>query len=1174
MTNTTPGDPNVSSDTSELLDQIVVDIVSRLEAGETVDLDFLVAEHSGLRERLEELLPTLTAMVDLGDAVKADTPGEPPRGDHSIETLSLDTSDALGDYRLIREIGRGGMGVVYEAEQISLRRRVALKTLPLAGALDARCLQRFRNEAMAAAQLEHPHIVNVYGVGCERGVHYYAMRFIDGRTLADLVLERRNAARANPSNLSAKHARVGTRGELPAIQDREWEYSIDATLPNSDQVGRVREPSGDGAAFADTAPIAAARTQLSHTSGGWFQRVAHIGICVAEGLHYAHDCGISHRDIKPSNLLVDSEGKIWITDFGLAQIEAEPALTGTRDIVGTLRYMSPEQAAGKRCDLNHLTDVYSLGVTMYELLTLKTPFDGPDAATVLRQLADAEPRPVRALNPAVPIDLETIVMKAIAKSPAERYSTAQHLADDLRRFEENRPILARKAGPVLRAQKWVRRHPAVMATSLAVVVLLLAGFAANNVLVANALGVAEMRHAEAVQQKERANRHLYLAHVRLANQDWQSGQIRRMRSLLDLHVPAEGEADRRGWEWHYLDGLCHSSLATYAGHTDKVFALSVSPDGTQMATASADHKVKIWDVESERELRTLYGHESRVFSVAWSPRGDRVASGDRLGRVLVWNVNTGEVVRQLNFPKLIFSLAWSPDGSKLCAGNSAGQVRVWEADSGQTVYNLVGKVGTRQLGMIRSVAWSPNGERIAVGENYLGHVQIWNARTGELEESIDAHHHYVSSVAWSPDSLRLATISVDQSLIVWDSTSWEKLVAIKPVHGGQALAVAWNTDGNTLVSGGDDGIVKLWDASTGELQLERRGHVGSVHAVAWHPHDGRLFSASADGTAKLWSADGHQEFKDLRGHGGLAWSPDGALMAVRPPLLDETEVAIDNAAERTCLEVIDPYTQRRVFKLVGADPSISGVDWNQSGDIAAGGSDGSVFVWNTTNGNQTAQLRGHTSRVRSVAWSPDNELLATGGTDNKVILWDVSRHEPVRTLSGHRHPISSVDWSPDGNWLVSADWFQNVKVWEATTGREKINMRLHAFEADGAGGQNSVAWSPDGQLIAAGSCEGVIVVWDANTGREVQVMRGHVANVRAVAWHPDGTRLVSGSLDRTVRVWNVDTGEELLVFSGEAEVSCVGWSPDGRSVAAAGEGSARMWDATPNYLTFRAEATK
>ncbi len=1174
MTNGDLDKADVQLDASQLLDQVVVDVVSRLEAGQAVDLESLATDHPELQDRLEKLLPTLTAMVDLGRAASGDSKETYPSAIDDKDDSIGSTLRVLGDYRLLREIGRGGMGVVYEAEQISLQRRVALKTLPLAGALDARCLQRFRNEAMAAAQLDHSHIVNVYGVGCERAVHFYAMRLIDGRTLADLIHDLRTVAGKIPMLDEDRRCSAGISSKAGQALEPSLDDSLDATLSSDLRVAAIDDHEQ---AAVDTAPLDQAGTIVSHTSNGWFQRVVRIGVCVAEGLHYAHDCGITHRDIKPSNLLVDSEGKVWITDFGLAQIETAPALTRTMDVIGTLRYMSPEQASGKQSVIDHRTDVYSLGVTLYELLTLETPFSGRDSATLLKQLAEVEPRPLRALNQAVPVDLETIVMKAIAKTPDERYASAQVFADDLQRFSEGRPILARKAGPVLKTRKWMRRHPAVIGLAVAVAVVLVVGLTVSNLLVANALGVAEVRRAEAEQQTNRADRHLYLAHMRLAKQDWQSGQIGRMRGLLDSHVPASGETDRRGWEWHYLNGLCQNSLATFAGHTDKVYALSVSPDGTRMATASADHRVIVWDVESQRKLLTLYGHESPVYSVAWSPKGDRIASGDQRGRILVWDVGTAKIIRQYMLPSHIYAVGWSPDANFLCAGNHAGTIRIWEAESGRQVRDLNARIGTRNMGMIRSLSWSRDGKRIAVGENHLGHVQIWDALAGRLEQSIDAHNHVVSDLAWSPDSSRLATISADQRMFVWSASDWTKQLSIEPAHDGEARALAWSSDGKALVSGGDDGIVKLWNAESGELLVERRGHFGPVHAVSWLAKTGQMFSASADGTAKLWSAEGQQDFVELGGRSRLAWDPDGSLLAIRPLLREETNESAEVATQRPCLRVMDPYAQRVLYELVNIDTSIWCIDWSNTGHIAAGASGGNVHVWDTNNNNLTVLQSIHEeqvrpeNQVRTVAWSPDSRLLARTGADNNVVIWDVPAGQQVRTLTGHREWINSAAWSPDGKWLATVDFAQQVKVWELATGREKLNLRLHPFETDGASGQYSVAWSPDGRYLAAGSCEGVIVVWDATNGREVRVMRGHNANVRSVAWHPDGTRLASGSLDRTVRVWNVATGEELLTFSVGTPVHCVEWSPDGRSLASAGEDSARLWDATPSYLAHRTD---
>jgi tetratricopeptide (TPR) repeat protein len=329
--------------------------------------------------------------------------------DEAIEDPA--TPAALGDFRVLREAGRGGMGIVYEAEQVSLGRRVALKVLPAAAALDARQLQRFRNEVQAAAHLQHPHIVPVLAVGCEAGIPYYAMQFVDGRSLADVIAA----------------ARRGGPGPGPL---------------------------GEQAAYGPE----------------YFRAVARLLVEAAEALEYAHQCGVVHRDVKPANLLVDGRGHLWVTDFGLARVGGGPGagVTAPGDVLGTVHYMSPEQAVGDHARLDHRTDIYSLGATAYELLTLRPPFAGENRAVLVRRIAADDPRRARRVSSAVPRDLETIVAKAMEKNPADRYATARELADDLTRFLECKPIRARRATPWQVAAKWARRHrPVVTAVAVA-----------------------------------------------------------------------------------------------------------------------------------------------------------------------------------------------------------------------------------------------------------------------------------------------------------------------------------------------------------------------------------------------------------------------------------------------------------------------------------------------------------------------------------------------------------------------------------------------------------------------------------------------------------------------------------------------------------------------------------
>jgi serine/threonine protein kinase/Tfp pilus assembly protein PilF len=409
------------------------EFADRLERGERPNPD----EFAG---RYPEHASVIRQVLSCLNLVRLSTPTANGPGPADGELQGV-----LGDYRLIREIGRGGMGVVYEAEQVSLRRRVALKVLPFASALDPRHLQRFRNEAHAAAQLHHTNIVPVYAVGFERGIHFYAMQFIEGRSLAEVVRDLHEQ-------------------DHPGLARRP------ADAPNS-------ERASSGAETAEKA--GALSTELSARGPGYFRAIARLGIQAAEALEYAHQRGVIHRDVKPANLLVDNAANLWIADFGLAQVRSDARLTMTGDLLGTLRYMCPEQALGQRDQADQRGDVYSLGITLYELLTLQPAFPGNDRKELLRQIAFDEPKPPRRVNRNIPAELETIVHKAIAKVPNERYASAQQLADDLRSFLEDRPIRAKPPSLTLRLRKWARRHRTLVgaATVVAAITLVVAGAA-------------------------------------------------------------------------------------------------------------------------------------------------------------------------------------------------------------------------------------------------------------------------------------------------------------------------------------------------------------------------------------------------------------------------------------------------------------------------------------------------------------------------------------------------------------------------------------------------------------------------------------------------------------------------------------------------------------------------
>ncbi|HWG42256.1 MAG TPA: serine/threonine-protein kinase [Gemmataceae bacterium] len=384
--------PNpLSTEREERLHEVLLAYLEAEARGQAPDTRQFLEAHVEFAEELADFLASRQRVESIIAPLR-DVPTRDGRGAEEDRSLTVAAPlHLLGDFHLVREIGRGGMGIVYEAEQLSLNRRVAVKVLPFAVALDPKQLHRFKNEAQTAALLQHPNIVPVYAVGCEAGVHYFAMQYIQGRSLAALIDEK--------------------------------------TFAN-----------GSG---SDTSRDA---------------RIAELGLRAALALEHAHEQGVVHRDIKPANLLLDERGELWITDFGLALFQTSPNVTLSGELVGTLRYMSPEQARAKRGLIDHRTDIYSLGATLYELLTLQPVFAGQDGQELLCQIASQEPILPRSLDRTITVDLETVLLKAMAKNPAERYASAGELADDLKRFLEHKPIRARRPTLMDKAAKPAASH--------------------------------------------------------------------------------------------------------------------------------------------------------------------------------------------------------------------------------------------------------------------------------------------------------------------------------------------------------------------------------------------------------------------------------------------------------------------------------------------------------------------------------------------------------------------------------------------------------------------------------------------------------------------------------------------------------------------------------------------
>jgi WD40 repeat protein/serine/threonine protein kinase len=1107
---------------------------SALDAGRRPDRQAFLARHPEIAEALADCLDGLEFVHAVAPELSQDGASALPDPSASAAAILTGT---LGDFRILREVGRGGMGVVYEAEQISLGRRVALKVLPFASAMDAKQLQRFKNEAQAAAHLQHQHIVPVYYVGCERGVHFYAMPFIEGQTLAKVIADLRLQIADLEKNAGGRHeplAGQATQDHPPARCD-----------PQSQICNLQFE-------MAATVPTAGLSTERSTRSAAFFRTVANLGVEAAEALEHAHQMGVIHRDIKPGNLMVDAGGHLWVTDFGLARLATDASLTMTGDLLGTLRYMSPEQALAKRVVIDHRTDVYSLGVTLYELLVLEPAYNGRSREEVLRQIAFEEPRPPRRLNRSIPAELETIVLKAIAKNPEERYATAQELADDLKRFLEDKPIKAKRPSLRQRAAKWARRHRTVVRAAMVVLALAVAGLAVGATLIWQKNQELSQSLERERQSLECERQNAYYHRIALAEREWSANNLSRAEQLLDA-CPA----DLRGWEWYYLKRLRYKTFPPLR-HEGAVLCATISPDGQWIASSGHDGFVRIWNAKSGKELLQIPAHKDHARGIAFSADGQRLASVGWDGAVKVWDAQTGrKLITLAGHTGRVWGVAFSPDGQRLASagrGKSAeeGEVKIWELATGRELLTLTGS-----FPVVYCVSFSPDGRRLAFGSRDKT-VNVWDAQIGKELLTFRGHTQPVFGVAFSPDGRRLASaagglsVQPNQDVKVWDAESGEEILSLGG-HVGGVAGVTFSPDGRRLASGGADQTVKLWDLTTGQECLTLRGHLDSIRTVAFS-HDGhRLVSASDDRTVRVWdatplAAGRGQELLTLHGHSGavfsVAFSPDGQRLA--------------SAGVDQTLKLWDAETGKNLATLHGHRGGIRTVAFSPDGRLlatAGSGQNPTVGVWEVATAKEIAAFDLHTEGVRSVAFSPDSRHLASAGYDFVVRIWDVTTGKQIRVLQDHNWPILGVAFSPDGRHVASASADSTVRLWDWTTGQE-----LRALEPKHGGLVASVAFSRDGKFLASGSWDRTIKIWDAQTWKLHRDLRDPTGGVQSVAFNPDGRRLVWGSADGTVKVWDDPTGDMHLLRGHTNRVESVAFSPDGQRIASASlDGTVKLW---------------